>query len=200
MYRLTPRMLQRLERDFGKYHELFSGGRCLGWELEELLVAAIQSDTRARHNVFWQEAGHDDLADIHVRTNGEVHSLQIKSGQIKGRKDKYLVLSGHRLGRFDGNLSSITRYLNDMSANVISVPYRQVDDDRGRQHIYRVCYVDIGYLTGLNANDWERRSRSSYTQTTNDGVKFSLRPSMSWQVWWRIPLDLIEMSHEMIIR
>ena len=172
----------------------------MGWELEELLVTAIQSDTQAQHNVFWQEAGHDDFADVRVRTNGDVFPLQIKSGQIKGRRNRYLVLSGHRLGRFGGDMLQITRYLNSRNANIIAVPYRQVDDDRGRQHIYRVCYVDIRHITGLNVDSWVQETASKYAQISNRGVIFSLHPSMSWQIWWRIPLDLIEMSHEMVIR
>ena len=31
-YQLTPRMIQNLENFLRKYHELFSGGRCAGWE------------------------------------------------------------------------------------------------------------------------------------------------------------------------
>lgn len=64
MYRLTPRMLQRLHHDLKKYHDLFTGGRCSGWELEELIVNAIKADTQAQHHVRWREAGHDDKADI----------------------------------------------------------------------------------------------------------------------------------------
>ena len=93
-------MRQRFEKDLRKYHDLFSGRRCAGWELEELIVAALKSDTAANHHVVWKEAGHDDKADITIRTNGNSHSLQVKSGQIK--KD-CLELSGYRLGRFKGD-------------------------------------------------------------------------------------------------
>ena len=78
MYRLTARMLQRFKRDLEKYHELFAGGRCSGWEQEELIVAAIKSDTTAHHHVIWSEAGHDTKADIQVRTNGDIHLIEIK--------------------------------------------------------------------------------------------------------------------------
>jgi len=79
MYRLTPRMQQIFQRNLHKYHELFDGGRCSGWELEELLFKAIQSDSTAQHYATWTEAGHDDQADIQVRVNDNVHPLQIKS-------------------------------------------------------------------------------------------------------------------------
>lgn len=33
MYKLTDRMLQALEKDLRKFHELFQGGRCQAWQL-----------------------------------------------------------------------------------------------------------------------------------------------------------------------
>ncbi len=44
MYKLTDRMLQALEKDLRKFHELFQGGRCQAWQLEELIAKAIRSD------------------------------------------------------------------------------------------------------------------------------------------------------------
>ena len=32
-------------------------------------------------------------------------------------------------------------------------------------------------------------------QTNAHGVKFSLRPKMSWQIWWTTPKGLIETEH-----
>jgi len=117
MYRLTPRMLQRLKGDLGKYHGLFDSKRCSGWELEELIVNAIKSDTQAQHHVQWQEAGHDDKADILVRINGARHSIQIKSGRIQSER---LVLSGHRLGRFDGDLERILAPVDELANLVVN--------------------------------------------------------------------------------
>ena len=195
MYRLTPRMLQHFRQDLERYHALFSAGRCSGWELEELIFRAIQSDNNAQHHAFWKEAGHDDQADIRVRTNGETHLLQIKSGVIKAGE---LELSGHRLGRFKGDLREITEYLNSRDAEIISVPYRKVDDDSGRRHVYRVAYGDVEHLTGVNANDWESAG-TALRQTNEYGVRFSLHPTMSWQIWWRIPERLLEQGTEIVV-
>ena len=197
MYRLTPRMQQRFRGDLTKYHDLFKGNRCSGWETEELIVAAIKCDTQAQHHVRWQEAGHDDLADIVVKTNGTQYPIQIKSGKI-GVKTKKLVLSGHRLGRFNEDLADISNYLNTPSANIIAVPHRMIDNEQGRQHIYRICYADKQILTGLSADKWKRKG-AQWIQTNSHGVEFSLRPSMSWQIWWAIPVDLIEMTDEFSI-
>ncbi len=162
--------------------------------MEELIVKAIKSDTKAQHQVFWQEAGHDDKADIEVRTNSDYHRIQVKSGQIQARK---LKLSGHRLSRFQGNLKDITNYLNSNSANIITVPYRKEDNEQGRQHIYKVCYVDIQHLTGLSDTEWTEKGKQ-FIQDNDTGVRFSLAPSMSWQIWWTIPESLIEHTDEFI--
>ncbi len=193
MYQLTPRMLQRFQSDLRKYHDLFSGGRCLGWEQEELLVNAIKSDTQVHHHVVWREKGHDDQADLRIKTNGTVHLVQVKSGEI--RREASLILSGHRLGRFNGNLKDITAYLNGMVSNILAVPYRKVDGERGREHIYRVCYVEIRYLTGLTPHGW-----NGLVQTNEYGVVSKIHPSMSWQIWWTIPLTLIKATHSFTIR
>ena len=189
-YRLTPRMVQNLASFLKKYHELFSGGRCAGWELEELVVKAIKSDTQANHHVKWREGGHDFEEDINVRTNGQSYSLQIKSGQIK---NDCLVLSGNRLGRFDGDFSKITGFLNNKKDNVISLPYNVVDDEKGRTHKYKLVYIDIILLKGLSEDQWQEKGKQ-YIQKTSQGVECSLRPKMSWQIWWQIPLDLLELK------
>ena len=195
MYRLTARMLQKLNRDLGKYHELFAGGRCSGWELEELIMKAIQSDTQAQHQIRWQEAGHDDLADITVIVDETTHPLQIKSGRIKNQK---LTLSGHRLGRFADDFNALTNYLNANSANIVTVPYHQINDQHGRKHCYKICYVDVSHLTGISANGWVEKGKQ-FVQANNVGVHFSLRPSMSWQIWWEIPIHLLHTTDEFCI-
>ncbi len=189
-------MVQRLTGYLTKYHELFDSNRCSGWELEELIVNAIKSDTQAQHHVQWREAGHDDKADIRVRANGTQYNIQVKSGQVKNES---LVLSGHRLGRYKGVIEEISKYLSMPSANLIAVPYRQVNDEHGRKHYYRICYVDKGVIASIKANEWEQRGKQ-YIQTNEYGVKFSLHPSMSWQIWWTIPLELTDASDEFVAR
>lgn len=204
MYRLTARMEQTLRQYLEKYHDLFDGGRCSGWELEELVFKSIQSDSTAGHHATWQEGGHDDDADIRVRVNGVVYPLQIKSGEIKQIKSgvvksPHLVLSGHRLGRFDGNFEDMTEYLNEERADFLAIPYRKVDDDKGRHRIYQVVYVEQSYLRQLKSTQWENISKSSWKQINMHGVIFTLHPTMSWQVWWRIPLSLVKHSPEFVI-
>ncbi len=157
-----------------KYHELFSGGRCQGWELEELFVNAIKSDTQAHHHVIWREAGHDFVADMEVRTNGHRHCLHVKSGQIRNNRElgcPVIEISGHRLTRFGGDLTRITDFLRNADGHILTVPYRQVDGATGRKRLCQVAHID---------------SRQSFRQRNQYAVAFSLRPTMSWQIWWQI--------------
>ena len=195
MYRLTAVMQQHIRQDLGRYHDLFSAGRCSGWELEEIVFRAIQSDNLAQHHARWRQRGHDAAADIRVRTNGDIHLLQIKSGEVGGGQ---LKLSGYRLGRFGGDLARITDFLNGNNSEIIAFPYRQANDANGRHHIYRICYANVEHLTGLEADRWERDGGIS-RQTNRHGVGFSLHPTMSWQIWWRIPVELLEMGPEIVI-
>ncbi len=121
-------MRQHLRKDLRADHEIFQGGRCSGWELEELFVRAIKSDTTAQHHVLWKEAGNDANADILVRTNGVEYPIQIKSGQVKNEQRTHggvLVLSGYRLTRFEGNFEKMTEFLNDLPAPIIAVPCKK---------------------------------------------------------------------------
>lgn len=96
-------MIQQFEKDLNKFHELFQGGRCQAWQLEELIAKAIRSDFSKNEKVVWKGNGHDIGCDILINDKIEI---QIKSGVIANDK---LVLSGHRLGRFNGDLKEIGR-------------------------------------------------------------------------------------------
>ncbi len=183
-------MRQQLKQFITQYHHLFDGGRCSGWELEELIVKAIKADTQAQHHVLWKEGGHDDKADIVIHTSDVDYKVQVKSGQFD---KKNIVLSGHRLGRFKGDLKAISDYLNSSEANIISVPYYKKEDSGGRKHVYKLCYVDVKNLHGLIDDNWKKK-KTVYEQVNEAGVVFSLYPSMSWQIWWRIPITAIEVT------
>ena len=189
MFRLTPRMIQRLKQELGKYHGQFSGGRCQGWELEELIAASILSDYKEPCMVRWDETGHNKDHDIVVEKESVTHQLQIKAGTFN--KSGHLTLSGYRLGSCQGDHNKITDCLNSKKADILSVPYEQHDCDQGRIHDYSICYIDADKLSGLEPNKWQVTSEraGSIEQTNKYGVVFSVRPSMSWQVWWTVPKE-----------
>ncbi len=189
-------MEQTLRQFLRRYHELLNGRRCSGWELEEFFVKAIKSDTVANHLPKWREAGHDDKEDILVIENGKEYQIQIKSGKVGGRRsDPQLILSGHRLGRFNGDMAAITDYLNQRRAHYIAVPHRMLEDEDGRSHIYRICYIDNHILKGIDSDNWIEHGKQ-YRNTNEYGVLFRLNPSMSWQIWWNIPISCLDMKPE----
>ncbi len=190
-------MLQELRNDLKRYHGLFTGGRCGAWELEELITRAINSDNNTQHHARWNEGGHDDNADIEVRINGRKVGIQVKSGKVNTRNET-LTISGHRLGRFDKNLHAISDYLNERTVDIISVSYNQINNDQGRQHEYTVRYIEIDRLAGVFPERWEQHGRQ-WRQENDYGVLLSLRPSMSWQVWWEIPLIQTEQVSHFIL-
>lgn len=189
-------MEQSLRQNLEDFHKLFDGSRCESFLLEELVYKSIQSDNTTNHHATWQGRKHDSNADIRVRTNGECHDLEIKSGKL--HSDGSLRLSGHRLTKFDKNLSKVTEYLNSIDSEILSIPYRKIEDETGRHHIYRIVYVDRLYFGTLTPDGWETVGKQ-LRQTTEYGVLFSISESLSSQVWWTIPEQLLDMSDEFTI-
>ena len=195
MYRLTQRMQQEFRGQLEQYHRLLSRGRCSNRQLEDLLCRAIRLDDVAQHHASRQEGRRNGLSGVAVNAAGDAHFLQVKSGSIGGG---YLTLSGHRMGRFNGDLRQITDYLNGNAAEIISVSYRKADDDQGPRHIYQIAYADVDGRAQLQADGWAE-SGQALLQTNHHGVIFSLRPSAGWQVRRRIPETLVEQLPEMVI-
>lgn len=175
-------MLQSLEKDLKKFHELFQEGRCQAWQLEELIAKAIRSDFSKNESVTWKGNGHDIGCDIII--NGK-HRMQIKSGTIKKEN---LILSGYRLGRFKGDFKAITHFLNQNSYFLVAVPYHTEECQLGKKHIYQLFYIDSNILTIDDYKKW-KQDKSSYKHINKYGVELSIRPSMSWQIWWKVPLN-----------
>lgn len=184
MYKLTNKMIQNLEKDLIKFHELFSGGRCQAWQLEELIVRAIRSDHDKADSVFWKGNGHDIGSDIVV--NKDV-SIQVKSGTIK---KNILSLSGHRMGRFDGDLKAITDFINENQYLLVAVPYYSEEDDYGKSHVYQILYLETKLLGLGDYKKWTLDGKQ-YKAENEYGVRLFLRPSMSWQIWWELPIAQI---------
>ena len=201
-YRLTGRMAQRMKRDLSDYHRLFSGTRCKGWQLEELLVAAINSDTGSDHHATWVENGQSKGYDFKVRWNPPgkeriTTPIQVKSGKFfkKGKQD--VEFNGFSLNRFRGDLEQITDYINDNNNDIISVPYYYIDSDQGRKHIYQLCYIDSEVVSDVVKDKWEKREHQTlghvtqWNQVSRNGTLHQLRPTADWKVWWKIPQENI---------
>ena len=185
MYKLTDIMLQTFEKDLRKFHELFQGGRCQSWQLEELLAKAIRSDFNKSDKVVWKGNGHDIGADIIVN---DKYNIQIKSGKID---KKYLTLSGHRLGRFGGDLEKITEFLNANTYDLIAVPHETQEGTYGKKHVYQLFYINTDILKIECYTRWKKK-KNNHHSINDGGVELIIYPSMSWQVWWKVPLIKLE--------
>lgn len=91
-------------------------------------------------------------------------------------------------GWFRAAFSKITDYLNGRTACIISVAYENREDSQGHHHIYRLYYIEPMLLHGIVAEGWEAKGKQ-YRQMNSHDVEFSLRPSMSWQIWRTISVD-----------
>ncbi len=201
MYKLTPKMLKEFKSSLRKYHKLFDGGRCEGFQQQELIVKAIKTDARSNLEVFWKGKTHKDKPDIIIKTKEEEHLFKVRSGDEE--EDK-IIISGYRLGKHDGNFSSITQYLNSREENIIGITYDKEDGKTRSKHIYRLYYLNISKLKGITTNKWVKKSTSrsknpTRIQTNSHNVEFSVHPSMSWQVWWSVPKDIFEEKQEVVI-
>lgn len=200
MYQLTSSMQHVLRRYLNQYHELFDSKGCSGLELEELIFKAIQSDRTSGLYATRREIRRSDQANIRVEVNGKMHLLQIRQGAIKragsGEARKpHLVILGPQLKHFKHDFEKITEHLNSSSSDILSVLYRKLQDDEGGHHSYQFLYVENMYLGQLNPNQWER-AKLNWRQINPYGVIFTVRPSVNWQIWWRIPLSLVNQSEE----
>ena len=183
MFKLTSKMLGTLEDKLSIYHNLFKHIECKAEWLEELIFSSIKPHIQDTDEIYWKPGGHDKHTDIKLSIKNTQHNINIKAGKISVKKE--LVLSGHRTGSYD-SLEKKTNFLNNPISNIISVPYKK----ENKQHIYKIYYIDKNLLTKLNPNEWKQRGKA-WEQTNEYGVIFSLRPSMSWQIWWFIPISLV---------
>ena len=188
MINLFPKVTKSIKQNLIKHHELYKKIRCKAENLEEIIVISLRENN---FNVMWDPASHDKEKDIIVNNS---NSIQIKSGTLK-KKNNAITISGHRLGRFDGNLKKITEYLNNPSSDVVSIYNPEVKSDK---HFYTIASIPKYIFEGLKPDEWTK-SRSSYSQTNAKGVKFSLRTTMSWQIWWDIPISLIKIEEQIEI-
>ncbi len=198
MYKLTPRMLKGFERKLKKYHALFEGGRCEGFHQQELIVKAIESAARGEFQITWKGRTHSDKPDIIIKTEKEEHLLKIRSGkEIEDQID----VSGYRFSKHRNKANKfdlITQFLNSRDVNIICIIHDKKDDEAGRRDVYNIYYLDINKLKGISPTGW-LNPNTFHIQTNSHGVEFSLRPAMSWQIWWKVPKNLFEEMHEIVI-
>jgi hypothetical protein len=92
-------------------------------------------------------------------------------------------------------LQKISNFLNSNDYLLIAAPYYENENQNGKQHNYQLIYMNADILKSSNwvAKYSKDNSKISQYHCINDfGVYCSVNPSMSWQVWWEIPMKNIK--------
>lgn len=165
-FRLSKEDKERIQSLLKEYHKLFPALKCRGECLEHIIARAIGGKVLG---------GHDKHSDIKVNDS----YIQIKSGVIS---TDTLTISGHRLTRFRGDFSEINKFLSEVETVIISISSRKESFD------YIIYEIEPSLLKP--SREWERKGKSFY-QVNSNSVRLSISPSMSWQIWWRIPLKIL---------
>ena len=187
MIDLFPEVTKNIKEILYKHHQIYKKVRCKAEYLEEVVVAALRLNNT---EVNWNPASHDKEKDIIVNKNDKI---QIKSGKFD--KKNTLSISGHRLGRFNGDLRKVTKYLNDSTSDIISVFNPKKNSDK---HFYAVASIPKEVLKDIKHNKWIKKN-TTYIQNNSNNVKLSLKIKMSWQIWWEVPVDKIKIYEEFLI-
>ena len=168
-YKLSKKDKERIQSLLKEYHKLFPNLKCKGECLEHIVAKAIGGEVLG---------GHDKHSDIKIKN----HFIQIKSGEInKG----ILTISGHRLTRFKNDFTKINEFLSSVESVIISVPTKKKIFD------YLIYEIDPCLLKPSKL--WNKKGKSFY-QVNKKNVTLTISPSMSWQVWWKVPIEILGSS------
>lgn len=207
---LNEEMLKTFQNNLEQYHDVVPDIACKGTVLENLLARSLQESCRnAYPNTFveWDPESHNKGPDItiheYLENPSKKCSLSVKSGQVSSVKDEYyLNISGSRLqsaiedaeekNHTDNWLvhgDSIIEHIENIQKKSPVLSVASEKDAYG--FTYRMSIIKPKLLTTLpNANEWEKRGNAFFTQN-KDGVIATIKPSLSWQIWWTIPVKKI---------
>jgi len=112
--------------------------------------------------------------------------ISVKSGAVIKNN---LVISGSRLTKFECMESKVEYLNNKIIDGIISV--RFVLNKQGKYQKCEFRYIDSRVFQPLQADAFTQRVKSSYESISKNGIVTELYPKMSWQVWYKIPLNLV---------
>jgi len=184
-----------LKNSLTVYHGLFRQNKCEAKEMEELVASALDIDPMYTGKVDWKSGSHEPGSDIIIPNT----KLSIKSGSIK---NEILTISGNRLTKAKGNFNTINTLLRSYVSDVmICFVYEEKDDK------YQVVYVDSSvFIYPDSAKDWvgvmskKSGSITAWSWMPPNDMLVKITPSMSWQVWWHIPLKICRMGASITTR
>jgi hypothetical protein len=174
------------------YHGIWRQTKLTADLLEEAIARALEYHEPYRGHVTWQARSHNTKADILLLAPVPLE-LSVKSGTpLKGKNREMLEISGHRLTRAGGNMHIINQLLRALISDVVLC---FVHHASRRQ--YECLYIDAAvFVYPLDAGGWEpkmgeKRGRiSQYVFRSPGGLVSTIKPPMSWQIWWNIPRSL----------
>jgi hypothetical protein len=187
--RMTERSLQ--ER-FQAFHGIFRKNKCTGSYVEEIAYRALTMDHELGERVAWSSGSHSAIADIRILAPSGDIGLSVKSGKpVKGHPD-LIQIPGHRLSRAHGDLNLVNAILRKQVSDVVLCFLHNPLSEE-----YQIIYIDAPVFvypttsTGWHATIGHKNGRiAQYSWTSPHGLVAEIKPDLSWQIWWTIPLAL----------
>jgi hypothetical protein len=131
--------------------------------------------------------------------------MSVKSGQIgfkkisDGTKKQFLSISGNRLqealkleegatkeNSWDAGADSLIDWLNAHHRDLIILTAPSNEDVLSR--IYEVRFISPENFVYPTKANWNLQG-STIKCELSSGVRVDIKPKLSWQIWWDIPLD-----------
>lgn len=194
-FELPSMAVQYLKQAIRTYHGIFQENKLTGNELEEALYNALGYDPLLHGHLRWNSGSHNSKADIWIDqgffATEKIFTISVKSGTLK-QKGSQVQISGHRLSAANSNMNTINLMLRDRISDImICFVHHQ------KLHTYEVFYIDAPIFDYPQSGDaWKafispkKGVVTSYSYTSPRGMFCEITPSQSWQIWWRIPMDL----------
>jgi hypothetical protein len=176
--------------------------------LEDQLFHSMydNAENKALYSVIdWLGGSHKQAIDISF-TEKVNCDLSIKSGVLKN-KDKTTVISGGRLQKilgveqdadfktlWDKGGQNIVDYLNSNSEHTILCAPCKIKKEKNKikSILYKLQYITGDCFTYPSFDKWNINKKVIEIILDN-GIKVSIRPSLSWQIWWQIPTSLFNL-------
>ena len=195
MFQLDDIAKQNFQREVDRFHQVIYKNRLGAKELEELLCRAIDGSPEYANKIQWEAGSNKAGADFDIIHAGTIEKVSVKSGTWKN-KETLLHVHGNRLTSHDEDLGRITEFLVQNRSDVtLSTP--EVSVKIGAEVIlgYELVYIPKeAFVYPTNPHDWVRKigrtGKATYHWKASSGFQATIHPTMSWQVWWKIPRSL----------
>ncbi|CAG8483176.1 23585_t:CDS:2 [Gigaspora margarita] len=109
-------------------------------------LAAQVNEQTANDEDFLKKISNRILARVLILQNrlysGKDEDYEEKINNLRKIEKSNMVVSGHRTGRFKGDLNKIKEFLNSNKYDTFLIPYCEEVDELGKRFIYQIFYAD----------------------------------------------------------